>query len=242
VCFWFTYSFDKALSLNFGRTSNFSDFYITITYPSFLNTPITVTYIVWVDLGKVQSWIYEKLYSAKGQLESPESRANAARGLAQELRELQRRCRVSYRVQWIWIWFNTRFLEGFCTINRIERASHRHGDDDIGKPDPGLPSTSSATACSPSSIPRRMHFDCKGSTSAAPKTVFAILCKIRLFYSNLYWLARYFLFLYSQPLPSLAHLTINPSALGTLHFVPSPHSSPFWAQPFWTSTMRIWIS
>lgn len=92
VCFWFTYSLDKALSLNFGRTSNFSDFDITVTYPNFPNTPITVTYIVWMDLGKVQSRIYEKLYSAKGQLESLESRANVARGLAQELRELQRRC------------------------------------------------------------------------------------------------------------------------------------------------------
>jgi hypothetical protein len=33
-------------------------------------------------------------------------------------------------------------------------------------------------------------------------------------------LVRYFLFLYSQPLPSLAHLTINPSAFRNLAFCP----------------------
>ncbi|KAE9368960.1 hypothetical protein N431DRAFT_561255 [Stipitochalara longipes BDJ] len=92
TCFWLSYCLDKALSLNFGRTSNFSDFDITITYPSFSKSPITATYIIWMDLGKVQGRIYEKLYSAQGQLQSPESKAEAAGSLAKELLELQRRC------------------------------------------------------------------------------------------------------------------------------------------------------
>ena len=98
VSFWLSYCLDKALSLNFGRTSNFSDFDITITYPSFPKSPITATYIIWMDLAKVQGRIYEKLYSAQGQLQPAQSKAAAARSLAQELLELQRRCQVSFAV------------------------------------------------------------------------------------------------------------------------------------------------
>lgn len=95
VCFWIALSLDKALSLNFGRTSNFSDFDITTTYPNFPDTPYGATIKIWLDLGKIQGRIYEKLYSAQGQLQSPESKADAARGLAEELLELQRQCQVS---------------------------------------------------------------------------------------------------------------------------------------------------
>ena len=87
VCFWFTYCFDRALSLNFGRSPNYSEYVsssynnYTIEYAdSLVSYDISVGYpqlpedggrdaiFIWFDIAKLQGSIYEKLYSAKAQV------------------------------------------------------------------------------------------------------------------------------------------------------------------------------
>ncbi|GAB7351866.1 hypothetical protein MBLNU459_g2419t2 [Dothideomycetes sp. NU459] len=94
ILFWYTYSFDRGLSLNFGRTPTFSDHDISIEYPA-IQSPDTSTYdlhIIWLDLARIQGRIYQKLYSAQGQNGSQEQKTQSARSLFAELDALRQRC------------------------------------------------------------------------------------------------------------------------------------------------------
>jgi hypothetical protein len=102
TCFWFCYSLDRALSLNFGRSPNMLDFDITTSYPTIPNVAANSSFgdkffslaFIWFDLAKIQSQIYERLYSAKGESEDPQTRSQTARRLAVELITLRKRCNV----------------------------------------------------------------------------------------------------------------------------------------------------
>lgn len=103
TCFWFCYCIDRALSLNFGRSPNMLDFDITTSYPAIPDFASNSSYggnffslaFIWFDLSKVQSQIYEKLYSAKGELDDPQTRSQIARRLAAQLISLRERCHVT---------------------------------------------------------------------------------------------------------------------------------------------------
>ena len=92
--FWFTYTLDKGFALNLGRTPNFSDYDITTSYPDFPDTPVYEMVRIWFDMARVHGQIYEKLYSAQGQLQNTDNKAQIARGLAERLLDQQRRCQV----------------------------------------------------------------------------------------------------------------------------------------------------
>jgi len=102
-CFWFCYTLDRALSLNFGRSPNIPDFDITTPYPPIPDVAAGSSFgakffglaFIWFDMSKIQSQIYEKLYSAKGELEDPQTRSQIARQLAAELISLRHRCHVT---------------------------------------------------------------------------------------------------------------------------------------------------
>ncbi|KAG4438649.1 hypothetical protein IFR05_005866 [Cadophora sp. M221] len=94
VCFWFTYSFDKALSLNFGRSPNFSDYDISVGYPILPMDNGRDVVFLWFDIAKLQGSIYEKLYSAKGQQDGPEVKVMNARHIASELGHLRDRLKI----------------------------------------------------------------------------------------------------------------------------------------------------
>ncbi|KAG6993754.1 hypothetical protein G7Y79_00051g086740 [Physcia stellaris] len=69
-CFWAVYALEKIQALSFGRASNMQDFDITTSYPNMYpwlrHGPWhELSYCFW-DVAKVQSQIYEKLYSAYG--------------------------------------------------------------------------------------------------------------------------------------------------------------------------------
>ncbi|KAL2070276.1 hypothetical protein VTL71DRAFT_13302 [Oculimacula yallundae] len=94
VCFWLTYTFDKALSLNFGRSPNFSDYDISVGYPKFPEMPGRDAVYLWFDLARLQGSIYEKLYSATGQQDSVDLRTLNARHIASELNRWRERYKV----------------------------------------------------------------------------------------------------------------------------------------------------
>lgn len=96
ICFWFCYAFDKALSLNFGRTPNFSDFDISVTYPRMSSPDLQGLIESWFDICKIQGRIYEKLYSAQGQQSRPEVRVEHAKVLASELHQMRNRLMVDF--------------------------------------------------------------------------------------------------------------------------------------------------
>ncbi|KAK0119466.1 hypothetical protein ONS95_010914 [Cadophora gregata] len=91
ICFWFTYCFDKALSLNFGRSPNFSDYDISVGYPQLAADISCDAIFVWFDIAKLQGSIYEKLYSAKAQQDGPEMKATNARHIASEFNRTRER-------------------------------------------------------------------------------------------------------------------------------------------------------
>jgi|TARA_R110002060_G_scaffold12655_5_gene18021 hypothetical protein len=87
ICFWFTYCFDRALSLNFGRSPNYSEYVspscrdsnieyadgrtsydISVGYPQLPEDGGRDVIFLWFDIAKLQGNIYEKLYSAKAQV------------------------------------------------------------------------------------------------------------------------------------------------------------------------------
>ncbi|KAH8587449.1 hypothetical protein B0O99DRAFT_678074 [Bisporella sp. PMI_857] len=94
--FWLAYILDKGFALNLGRTPNFSDYDITTGYPEVPTYPFYDMMVIWFDFARAQGQIYEKLYSAQGQLQSPERKAAIARVLGEELLKLRRRCKEQF--------------------------------------------------------------------------------------------------------------------------------------------------
>ncbi|CZS96334.1 uncharacterized protein RAG0_05706 [Rhynchosporium agropyri] len=94
LCFWLTFILDKALSLNFGRSPNFSDYDISVGYPQYPKIHGRDALYLWFDMARAQGSIYEKLYSAKGQQDSAERRASSARLIASEFHQLRDRLKT----------------------------------------------------------------------------------------------------------------------------------------------------
>ena len=97
-CFWHVYSLEKGLALNFGRTSNLQDYDIVTSYPN--SCPWTHN-IAWhrlmrcfLDFAKVQSTIYEKLYSAREREQVMASKITAAKPIVNEIQRLIHICQV----------------------------------------------------------------------------------------------------------------------------------------------------
>lgn len=87
---------ERGLSLNFGRAPTLSDYDISTPYPPPLSGEAAIHDLVtiWLDHTRVQSRMYQELYSAQGQLASQEQKTASVRKLVAELQELRRRCGV----------------------------------------------------------------------------------------------------------------------------------------------------
>ena len=98
VCFWSVYALEKVQSLSFGRTSNMQDFDITTSYPNMYpwlkhGAWHELSSCFW-DVAKVQSQIYEKLYSAHGRLQDPALKMESVRSIAAEIHRILEFCKV----------------------------------------------------------------------------------------------------------------------------------------------------
>lgn len=82
------YTIDKSLSLNFGRTSSFQDLDIIVSYPELKDPSQWPMTIFTFNFARVQSQIYEHLYSARAQLQEPDVRERYAREIAKKVEDL----------------------------------------------------------------------------------------------------------------------------------------------------------
>lgn len=87
---------ERGLSLNFGRAPTLSDYDISTPYPPAMSGEAAIDDLItiWLDHTRVQSRMYQELYSAQGQLASQEQKKESVRKLVAELQELRRRCGV----------------------------------------------------------------------------------------------------------------------------------------------------
>lgn len=85
--FWMLYMMDKNLSLNLGWTSSFPDYDIDTNVfspssdPRF--RPWDHTMIAFIELSRLQSQLYDKLYSVRARREPPEVRSQVIEELAE---------------------------------------------------------------------------------------------------------------------------------------------------------------
>ena len=97
-CFWNIYILDKGMALNFGRTSNLQDFDITTGYPTSHplppDSPWHTLRLCSLDFSRVQSKIYEKLFSAHGRGQDMGSKAESARPIIAEIQRIIDLCKV----------------------------------------------------------------------------------------------------------------------------------------------------
>ena len=84
--FWMVYSMEKALSLTFGRTVCMPDFDIDVETPQESEEIEWPLFMSWIQLAKIQSRIYEQLYSAAANASGDGSRHIAAMELDRKLR------------------------------------------------------------------------------------------------------------------------------------------------------------
>lgn len=100
ICFWGVYALEKLQALCFGRTSNMQDFDITTSYPNMYpwlkHGPWHALSHCFFDVAKVQSQIYEKLYSAHGRHQNPSLKVESASSIAAEIHRLLSFCKVSF--------------------------------------------------------------------------------------------------------------------------------------------------
>ncbi|EXJ56725.1 hypothetical protein A1O7_07069 [Cladophialophora yegresii CBS 114405] len=91
--FWFLYCVERGMALNLGRTPSMPDYDILTDRPKFPEEVHGVwgaMFNSWFDFAKVQGDIYDQLYSAQGQKQSVEVKAELARKLAARLQEVQK--------------------------------------------------------------------------------------------------------------------------------------------------------
>ena len=97
-CFWHIYGLEKGLALNFGRTSNLQDYDIVTSYPNSCPWTNNVSWHklmrCFLDFSRVQSTIYEKLYSARGREEGMASKMSATKPIVSEIQRLIHICKV----------------------------------------------------------------------------------------------------------------------------------------------------
>lgn len=84
--FWNLYILDKTLSMTFGRTVCMPDFDIDVDMPKESEEVDWPLLMAWTWLAKIQSRIYERLYSATAYMSGDEQRHSAALELDAELR------------------------------------------------------------------------------------------------------------------------------------------------------------
>ncbi|TGZ79973.1 hypothetical protein EX30DRAFT_66309 [Ascodesmis nigricans] len=86
--FWHVYLLDKTLSLAFGRASSLPDFDCDVELPiDDGNNPLYQSFIAMVQLAKIQSNIYVKLYSASALRQTEREMAASIRDLDRALRD-----------------------------------------------------------------------------------------------------------------------------------------------------------
>jgi hypothetical protein len=99
AAFWWCYSIDKGLALNFGRSPQLLDYDIDVDLPEMQAGPWgKACYIYsnsYIELAKVQSRIYTELYSVAAGRTSRDERERATQGIVAELKAWwQRSCEV----------------------------------------------------------------------------------------------------------------------------------------------------
>lgn len=85
ITFWFVFSIDRGLSLNFGRSPALQDYDVTASRPTLVEAQgdrdLFFCFVA-VELGYLQGDVYEQLYSGRAQSESAGVKAQHARVLA----------------------------------------------------------------------------------------------------------------------------------------------------------------
>ena len=98
ILFWGVYALEKVQALSFGRTSTMQDFDMTTSYPNMYpwlkHGPWHVLSHCFWDVAKVQSRIYEKLYSAHGRYQNTALKTESVRSVAAEIHRLLGFCKV----------------------------------------------------------------------------------------------------------------------------------------------------
>lgn len=90
MVFWFVYSIDKMMSLRLGHASAIQDFEVALPKPQPSEAfPVPVAHLMsfWIDVGRIQGQVCEKLYSPAALTQSSNTRAARATQLAKELQE-----------------------------------------------------------------------------------------------------------------------------------------------------------
>jgi hypothetical protein len=90
--FWMLYTFDKNVSLNLGRASNFQDYDIDAEYFAASKDPRQRPWDIFClttfDFAQIQGQVYDRLYSASALQVPPEERRTTIDELAQKLLSL----------------------------------------------------------------------------------------------------------------------------------------------------------
>jgi len=92
ITFWFLFSVDRGLSLNFGRSPSLQDYDVTASRCTLVEAQRDRGLFfcsVGVELAYVQGDVYEQLYSGRAQSESADVKAQRARILADRLISLR---------------------------------------------------------------------------------------------------------------------------------------------------------
>lgn len=92
LIFWLTYTMDRALALNLGRTPIIQEYDIQtdrLTYPDDVDGPMGFFHICWIDVSELQGQIYLQLYSAHAQKQPMEAKVKAAKQLAMRCLEIR---------------------------------------------------------------------------------------------------------------------------------------------------------
>ncbi|RPA74785.1 hypothetical protein BJ508DRAFT_418443 [Ascobolus immersus RN42] len=90
TAFWWCYSIDKGLALNFGRSPQLLDYDIDVDMPEMQTGSWGRAYYVYcrayIELGRIQSRIYTELYSVAAGRASTEDRERATQGIVTDLK------------------------------------------------------------------------------------------------------------------------------------------------------------
>lgn len=92
ITFWFLFSMDRGLSLNFGRSPSLQDYDVTASRSTLVEAQGDHGLLfcsVGVDLAYLQGDIYEQLYSGRAQSESADVKAQRAWVLADRMIRLR---------------------------------------------------------------------------------------------------------------------------------------------------------
>lgn len=100
--FWWLYSLDKGMAINFGRSPQLLDYDIDVEYPetpSFndQNPAYWILCKAYVDMARIQGQIYVELYSVSASRQPIEKRERVITTLANDLKEWWARASVSFK-------------------------------------------------------------------------------------------------------------------------------------------------